>query len=33
VFLFGCRKDAATLDAMLPPEVFDGVAVSDDAAV
>jgi transposase len=33
VFLFGCRKDANTLDAMLPPEVFDGVAVSDDAAV
>jgi hypothetical protein len=33
VFLFGCRKDADTLDAMLPPEVFDGVAVSDDAAV
>lgn len=33
VFLFGCRKDAQTLDSMLPPEVFDGVAVSDDAAV
>jgi hypothetical protein len=33
VFLFGCRKDADTLDAMLPPEVFHGVAVSDDAAV
>ena len=32
-FIFGCRKDANTLDAMLPPEVFDGVAVSDDAAV
>lgn len=33
VFLFGCRKDEATLDRLLPPEVFDGVAVSDDAAV
>jgi hypothetical protein len=33
VFLFGCRKDAATLDAILPPDVFTGVAVSDDAAV
>lgn len=33
VFLFGCRKDAQTLDALLPPEVFQGVAVSDDAAV
>lgn len=33
VFLFGCRKDAETLDAMLPPEVFQGVGVSDDAAV
>jgi transposase len=33
VFLFGCRKDANTLDAMLPPDVFDGVGVSDDAAV
>jgi transposase len=33
VFLFGCRKDDDTLDKMLPPEVFDGVGVSDDAAV
>lgn len=33
VFLFGCHKDDATLDAMLPPEVFDGIGVSDDAAV
>jgi transposase len=32
VFLFGCHKDAATLDAMLPPDVFGGIAVSDDAA-
>jgi transposase len=33
VFLFGCRKDDATLDQMLPPEVFAGIGVSDDAAV
>jgi transposase len=33
VFLFGCRKDDATLDAILPPEVFNGIGVSDDAAV
>lgn len=33
VFLFGCHKDAATLDTMLPPDVFDGIGVSDDAAV
>jgi transposase len=33
VFLFGCHKDDATLDRMLPPEVFGGIGVSDDAAV
>jgi transposase len=33
IFLFGCRKDGKTLDAMLPEDVFDGVGVSDDAAV
>lgn len=33
VFLFGCHKDAATLDTMLPPEVFHGIGVSDDEAV
>jgi transposase len=33
VFVFGCRKDDATLDQILPPEVFDGIGVSDDAAV
>ena len=33
VFLFGCHKDAATLDTILPPEVFRGIGVSDDAAV
>ncbi len=33
VFLFGCRKDAATLETMLPPELFEGVGVSDNAAV
>ncbi len=33
VFLFGCHKDDATLDQMLPPDLFDGIGVSDDAAV
>jgi transposase len=33
VFLFGCPRDDDTLDKMLPPEVFEGVGVSDDAAV
>ncbi len=33
VFLFGCHKDDATLDAMLPPGVFNGIGVSDDAGV
>jgi len=33
VFLFGCHKDAKTLDAMLPVDIFEGVGVSDDAAV
>jgi transposase len=30
VFLFGCSKDADTLEEMLPPEIFDGIGVSDD---
>ncbi len=33
MFLFGCHKDSATLDEMLPPGVFQGVGISDDAAV
>lgn len=33
VLKFGCRKDDATLDKLLPPDVFAGIAVSDDAAV
>jgi transposase len=33
VFLFGCHKDDATLDRILPPDVFAGIGVSDDAAV
>lgn len=33
VFLFGCHKDQATLERMLPAERFRGIAVSDDAAV
>jgi len=33
VFLFGCHKDDATLDQMLPPDIFDGIGVSDNAGV
>ncbi len=33
LFIFGCRKDDATLDKILPPDVFDGIGVSDDASV
>lgn len=33
LFLFGCHKDDATLDKILPPDVFQGVGVSDDAPV
>lgn len=33
VFVFGCHKDDDTLDAMLPPDVFTGIGISDDAAV
>lgn len=33
VLVFGCKKDAATLDILLPKQVFDGILVSDDAAV
>jgi hypothetical protein len=33
VFLFGCHKDDATLDKILPPNVFAGIGVSDDAGV
>ena len=33
VFLFGCRKNDDTLDHILPPDVFEGLGVSDDAAV
>jgi transposase len=33
LFLFGCHKDDATLDQILPPDVFEGVGVSDDASV
>ena len=32
LFLFGCRKDDDTLDQILPPDVFDGIGVSDDAS-
>ena len=33
VLIFGCHKDAATLEALLPKDVFADVLVSDDAAV
>ena len=33
VFLFGCHKDGKTLDTILPEDIFEGVGVSDDAAV
>jgi transposase len=33
VFLFGCHKDDATLDELLPPDTFAGIGVSDDAGV
>lgn len=33
VFLFGCHKDQPTLKAMLPPDIFKGIGVSDNAAV
>jgi transposase len=33
LFLFGCRKDDDTLDQILPPDIFEGIGVSDDASV
>jgi len=33
IFLFGCHKDDATLDTILPPDVFKGIGLSDNAAV
>lgn len=33
LLIFGCHKDAATLEALLPKALFQGVLVSDDAAV
>lgn len=33
VFLFGCSKDADTLEQILPIAVFEGIGVSDDASV
>jgi hypothetical protein len=33
VLLFGVHKDAATLATLLPKDLFNGVVVSDDAAV
>jgi hypothetical protein len=33
LFHFGCHKDAATLESILPSDRFAGILVSDDAAV
>jgi transposase len=33
LFWFGCHKDDATLDLILPPDVFNGIGLSDDASV
>lgn len=33
LFKFGCRKDAETLESILPSDRFAGILVSDDAAV
>ena len=33
LMLFGCSKDRRTLESILPPDLFAGVLVSDDAAV
>jgi hypothetical protein len=33
LLIFGCHKDAATLETLLPKATFGGVLVSDDAAV
>jgi hypothetical protein len=33
LFHFGCHKDAATLESILPSDRFTGIVVSDDAAV
>ncbi|MBS1982924.1 MAG: transposase [Bdellovibrionales bacterium] len=33
LLVFGCRKDAATLELFLPRQTFDGILISDDAAV
>lgn len=33
VMLFGCSKNRATLESILPPDDFEGTVVSDNAAV
>src|SRR3954452_4495983 len=33
LLLFGVHKDAATLAALLDPSTFEGIVISDDAAV
>ena len=33
LMIFGCRKDAETLDILLPKATFEGVLCSDDASI
>jgi len=33
LFVFGCHKDDESLDKILPPDIFDGIGVSDDYSV
>jgi hypothetical protein len=33
LFCFGCRKDGQTLESILPPSKFQGILVTDNAAV
>jgi transposase len=33
VFVYGCNRDKETLDVLLPPDLFEGIGVSDNAAV
>lgn len=33
VFVYGCNRDKETLDLLLPPDIFEGIGVSDNAAV
>lgn len=33
LLVFGCNKDGDTLGSVLPKDIFDGILISDDAAV